>query len=833
MAAPASVVPPAPSAEPQAPGSSKETAPANESAVPEWIESLREAEELSRNEAPSSDQPPAESTETEPLDLLSDEEMLPEWLARLRANPPEVEEEQDLDAKPETSQPPDQTPSPETAPSDAGTDWIAQLRTQAQSAEPPVEPAPESETFDLQAPEVEASEAQSAETQVEPSAELPQAESLDFLGVEPPATTIETSPWVPEAEPEEPSAPTPIESPLDVTEPPTTAPITSESVQPDWLDQLSAEVKTEDRVKEEEGSLFPPFEVEPGPTLEEAQPVPVPPWLEELPQEAQPPASQEPVPSEAAWEFPEAAELTQEQAPQPSEGEIKSSQAPSEEIPEWLQESLAQQAETAPQEPEATPSVPPFEETLFVVAEGEQVQPAVEAEETPDWLQLGAPAVEMAEQPAESSATLVEPVPPIAEEAKLEEVAPEPEVTAVPAELAAEPVAEVKEPEAKEPEGIEPEAKEPEEKEAEAAEALPAWITALRPQEAAVPESAATAEPIELSGPLAGLRGVIGVALAVAEPHPPAKRAEPPERKDAARLFESILAEPVAETEGRTFAKIRRADAMRSVVYALMALAVLIPFVLPAVLAGTTIPISQTPAAEFYDVIQGIPSGQVVLVAFDYDPSVAREMNLLARAVVRDLIGRRVKIVALSTLETGPQFAQNELRAAASEVSNYQYGVDYINLGYLPGHEAGLAQLGSTGIASSTKDYDLGKDYAQFSLTSNLAMQDVALVVELAGTEQPLRMWLEQFRPQTKTPIVAGVSAAVEPQARAYRGARQLAATLSGLVGAAQYEILSNRIGLAVTNANAQSLAQLALVLIIVLGNIVFWISRVRNKEHD
>ena len=79
--------------------------------------------------------------------------------------------------------------------------------------------------------------------------------------------------------------------------------------------------------------------------------------------------------------------------------------------------------------------------------------------------------------------------------------------------------------------------------------------------------------------------------------------------------------------------------------------------------------------------------------------------------------------------------------------------------------------------------------------------------------------------------IAAGVSAAVEPKARAYRDAKQLSALVSGAVGAAQYEILSNQQGLAVTSVTAQSAAQIVLILAIVAGNIAFWISRARDKD--
>jgi tetrahydromethanopterin S-methyltransferase subunit D len=89
---------------------------------------------------------------------------------------------------------------------------------------------------------------------------------------------------------------------------------------------------------------------------------------------------------------------------------------------------------------------------------------------------------------------------------------------------------------------------------------------------------------------------------------------------------------------------------------------------------------------------------------------------------------------------------------------------------------------------------------------------------------------MEQVQPRAGVKIAAGVSAAVEPRARTYRNTNQLVALLSGLVGAAQYEVLSNQRGLAVISAGAQSTAQLVLIGLIVLGNLVYWFSRGRGK---
>lgn len=369
--------------------------------------------------------------------------------------------------------------------------------------------------------------------------------------------------------------------------------------------------------------------------------------------------------------------------------------------------------------------------------------------------------------------------------------------------------------------------------------AIPPWLAALKPESveqaptgpgSAEPPGFET-EPAASAGPLAGLRGVLPLAVAVAEPHLSTKLAKPVEQESAAGIFDAILAEPVPEHETPVTAVKRRQMGFRTWIYLLLALAVVVPFLLPVSLAGSLLSISNVPSATLHDMIEGVPPASTVLVSFDYDPSMTGEMDLVANAIVSDLVRRNVKIIAVSTLETGPQIAQRLLDSAAARGQNYHYGSEYVNLGYLPGHEAGLAQLATTGLPADSRDFVQGRSLDQFSVFAPVkGLQDTQLVIELAGSEEALKSWMEQVQPRARVRIAAGVSASIEPKARAYLGAGQLAAMTSGLIGAARYEILSRSEGLALTSVDAQSAAMLLLVLLVVAGNIVFWLSRARGK---
>lgn len=533
---------------------------------------------------------------------------------------------------------------------------------------------------------------------------------------------------------------------------------------------------------------------------------------------------------------------------------------PSEQIPTWVKPARAEEF---------------LPEAIDSAETAEQIEPLPRAsnpaEPLPDWLkeldgQTQLPQVDLPEPENDLPTDL-----PLVGETQLpawlqQGLKPEsqPEEKPPPAQI---PLQQVQEPQARvEEPGTVLAAKpipEPEPLEPVKAEEIPPWVSQLKPAQqtespvaaqaepteipdademsdwlrtpaALVPETTSSEKPssaIELEGPLASLRGVLPLAMAMTEAHTVSPIA-PGERKDGAHLFDDILTAPTLQAAHPRRRTRRGVPTMKALIYLLLALAVIVPFFVPVNMTGATLPISGTRAAEFFDQVQALPSDATVLLAFDYDPSAAGEMDLVASAIVRHLVQRRIKILALSTLETGPLIAQRVLDSATAGASDYRYGAQYLNLGYLAGHESGLAQLATQGLPLGQTDFGQGQIIGRYPIVANIkTMGSLALVVDLAGTEEPLKNWVEYFQPLVNGRLAVGGSAAVEPKARAYRDSRQLVALVSGAVGAAQYEILTSQPGTALTRLAAQSVAQLVLIGIVVLGNIVYWVGRLQPKE--
>ena len=75
-------------------------------------------------------------------------------------------------------------------------------------------------------------------------------------------------------------------------------------------------------------------------------------------------------------------------------------------------------------------------------------------------------------------------------------------------------------------------------------------------------------------------------------------------------------------------------------------------------------------------------------------------------------------------------------------------------------------------------------------------------------------------------PIVSGCTAVSAPEYYAYMSTNQLTGLLGGLAGAAEYEQLVEVKGTATRGMDGQSLAHLAIIFFILLGNVLQFFGR-------
>ncbi len=223
----------------------------------------------------------------------------------------------------------------------------------------------------------------------------------------------------------------------------------------------------------------------------------------------------------------------------------------------------------------------------------------------------------------------------------------------------------------------------------------------MRPVEAVVSEAAAVPEDnqkVERAGPLVGLRGLLaGENLVTQYQKPPTlsvKLRVTDKQRINASLLESILAE---ESQPKPLRKehARASQTLVRLLVGLFLIAVLAITLfsggLPAGLSTPTLYPAETVA--FNSLINNLPDGAPVLLAFDYETGLSGEMNVTAAPVIDHLVAKQARLVIVSTIPAGPVLGQQLVAAAAQKQPGYSLANKTVNLGYLAGGATSLQEF--------------------------------------------------------------------------------------------------------------------------------------------
>ncbi len=301
-----------------------------------------------------------------------------------------------------------------------------------------------------------------------------------------------------------------------------------------------------------------------------------------------------------------------------------------------------------------------------------------------------------------------------------------------------------------------------------------------------------------LGTPLDNVDNPIPMEPVIALPHRSIPQGERPpteqERADA-QLFQQIAVEPAPLHTQILQLRPRRPEVLsragRSILYVLVLLAALSPILTGGQTTAWVQP--RRSVMQLASNLSTLPGGSVVLVAFEYSPSYAGELNPLAITVLRHLAAQSVPIVAMSTRPEGVGLAEQVLAAVADATPGYTYGQDYVILGYLAGQEAGLRAMAHSMADAFAVDHVLGGRLYEFPPTQGLAtIQDAAQILLVADDAMAVRRWIEQLGSwyafqRTPLRLQALVTTRIEPMLVAYAEAGQLETVIAGVYGAPQY----------------------------------------------
>jgi hypothetical protein len=263
----------------------------------------------------------------------------------------------------------------------------------------------------------------------------------------------------------------------------------------------------------------------------------------------------------------------------------------------------------------------------------------------------------------------------------------------------------------------------------------------------------------------------------------------------------------------------------RWVIYLVVLTVVSLPLVRPIGLP--IFPGSETHG--IYDTIETLPGGSVVVIGVDYEPLAIPELSPMVAAVATHALSKGHRVIAITNYPSTPAIAEKILNDVAAE-GGYQYGVQYANLGYAAGQEAVVLAAGRDFKAAYPRDFR-GSPTAGIPLMQDVnSWRDVAYMVDIAQgatADYYFRIAGAQFGLR----IGVGTTAVSIPHFKSYLQSGQINGLLGGLQGAAEYEALVGRPAFATAGMDAQSMAHLAILALVVLGNVSFFIARRARRK--
>ena len=283
-------------------------------------------------------------------------------------------------------------------------------------------------------------------------------------------------------------------------------------------------------------------------------------------------------------------------------------------------------------------------------------------------------------------------------------------------------------------------------------------------------------------------------------------------------------------TETSIWARMQTID--RRLLYWVLIIVIAIPYLRPL---GIPVPITN-PTQQFYNKLSSLQPGSVMLLDITSGPSAYGEigpgcaafMEYITSIYPREHNGGKIKLIILASTEQGP-IMYDAYALPPLESNNWIYGEDYVFFGYISGFETFVARLAQD-IPSL-----LQVDYNEKSISELPIMQGIqdyldidAVVMWDSGSAS--NWYVKQWSP--KGVPVGGIFVAVSiPTLETFLKSGDMFGFIGSSRGSAELELLIGKPGEATATTDTLSLSHLWTIILIIVGNIGYYFSRVKKVK--
>lgn len=272
-------------------------------------------------------------------------------------------------------------------------------------------------------------------------------------------------------------------------------------------------------------------------------------------------------------------------------------------------------------------------------------------------------------------------------------------------------------------------------------------------------------------------------------------------------------------------------------IFLAMGLSVLIPILLKTEFPETATAQSQA----VFDEVEKLKPGDKVLMAWDWDPASAGELEPMATAFALHCASKKLKLYFMAIYPLGSQMSENTINDVIKvDFPDMKYGEDYVNLGYKPGYE-GVIKVIVNNLRELYPTDARGTNLDQIPMCRGVTnIQDMKLIINVSSGYPGIKEWVQYAATpyKNKFKLVGGCTGVQASLMYPYIP-QQLAGQLGAIKGAAEYENLvtakyapdspreiykegRRRMG-------PQLIAHMLMITLIVLGNVIYFVQRSRG----
>jgi len=270
----------------------------------------------------------------------------------------------------------------------------------------------------------------------------------------------------------------------------------------------------------------------------------------------------------------------------------------------------------------------------------------------------------------------------------------------------------------------------------------------------------------------------------------------------------------------------------RRFLYALLILAVTIPFFLPLNLPNVPSP----PTIALFNEIENLPPNAFVLLGVDWSAGTRGENLPQTEMLIRHLMKRKLRFALIDFADPQGKLLGEEIAQRLQGEYGVQEGVNWVNMGYRTSDMINVLKAFEQNVISAVPTDVNNRPLASLAVMQGIhTAHDISMVIDVTPSTT-YQAFIQFLGGPYHIPMAAAMTAVMVPEAYNYFDSRQLVGMIPGLQGAAEYQRLFEEKygkipGTTSTQqfSNSLSFAHLLMILLIILGNVAMILER-RHK---